>query len=94
MPLSCGIAAETWLRIPRKIPGEDHTMIMVDLEAPVKPEYYKKGAVEEEEVTSWRENKIHGQFLRQLEKEGVDINGRIWNPELKLESVVTCAAQE
>ena len=38
--------------------------------------------------------KIHGQFLRQLEEEGVDINGRIWNLELKLQSVVTCAAQE
>ena len=38
MSLSCGIAAETWLRIPRKITGEDHTIIMVDLEAPVKPE--------------------------------------------------------
>ena len=38
MSLSCGIAAETWLRIPRKRPGEDHTIIMVDLEAPVKPE--------------------------------------------------------
>ena len=36
--LSCGIAAETRLRIPRKRPGEDHTIIMVDLEAPVKPE--------------------------------------------------------
>ena len=38
MSLSCGIAAETWLRIPRKRPGEDHTTIMVDLEAPVKRE--------------------------------------------------------
>ena len=66
---------------------------MIDLEAPVKPEWYKKEA-EEEEVKSWRETKIHGQFLRQREEEGVDINGRIWNPELKRESVVTCAAQE
>ena len=38
MSLSCGIAAKTWLRIPRKIAGEDHTIIMVDLEALVKPE--------------------------------------------------------
>ena len=52
MSLSCGIAAETWLRIARKITGEDHTIIMVDLEAPVKPEQYKKEAVEEEEVKS------------------------------------------
>ena len=38
MSLSCGIAAQIWLRIPRKRPGEDHTIIMIDLEAPVKPE--------------------------------------------------------
>ena len=38
MSLSCGIAAEIWLRILRKITGEDHTIIMIDLEAPVKPE--------------------------------------------------------
>ena len=48
MSLSFGIASKTWLRIPRKITGEDHTIIMVDFEAPVKPEQYKKGAVEEE----------------------------------------------
>ena len=36
MSLTCGIGAETWLRIPRKRTGEEHTIIMVDLEAPVK----------------------------------------------------------
>ena len=38
-------------------------------------------------MKSWREKKIHGQFLRKLEEEGVDIKGR-WNPALKLQSVV------
>ena len=39
-------------------------------------------------MKSWREKKIHGEFLRQLEEEGVDINGT-WNwlkkkkPDLK-----------
>ena len=48
---------------------------MVDLEAPRR------------EVKLWREKKIHGQFLWQLEEEGVEIKGR-WNPALKLQSVV------
>jgi len=29
MSLSCGIAASTWLRIPRKRTGEDHNMIII-----------------------------------------------------------------
>ena len=29
MSLSRGIAAETWLRIPRKKTGEDHTLIII-----------------------------------------------------------------
>ena len=49
----------------------------VDSEAAVQPEQFKKEAVGEK-VTSWREKKIHGEFLRQLEEEGVDINGT-WN---------------
>ena len=36
MSLSCGIAAETWLRIPRKITGEDHTIIMVMTSLPLE----------------------------------------------------------
>ena len=31
MSLSCGIAAETWLRIPRKRTGEDHTLIIITM---------------------------------------------------------------
>jgi len=31
MSLSCGISAETWLRIPRKRTGEDHTTIIINL---------------------------------------------------------------
>ena len=44
-------------------------------------------------MKSWREKNIHGQILRQLQEDGVYIKGR-WNPELKLQSVVICAAQE
>ena len=87
MSLSCGIAAETWLRIPRKRTGEEHTIIMVDLEAPVKIGSGRRRS----EIMERKE--IHVPFLRQLEEEGVYINGR-WNPALKLPSVVICAAQE
>ena len=50
---------------------------VVELEAAVKPEQSKKEAVEEE-MKTWREKKMHGQFLRQLDELGVDIKGT-WN---------------
>ena len=38
----------------------------------------KEPRLVEEQVKSWRETKMHGQFLKHLEKEVVDINGT-WN---------------
>ena len=66
---------------------------VVELEAAVKPEQSKKEAVEEE-MKTWREKKMHGEFVRQLDEVGVDIKGT-WNwlknadlnPALKLSSV-------
>ena len=42
-------------------------------------------AVEEEEVKQWSEKKMLGQLLRQLEREGFEINGT-WNSTLKFSS--------
>ena len=50
---------------------------VVDLKVAVQLEQFKEKAVGEK-VKSWREKKIHGEFLRQLEEEGIDINGT-WN---------------
>lgn len=44
---------------------------VVDLEAAIKSKQFKKEAVGGEAKT-WREKKMHGQFL---EEEGVDIDG-------------------
>ena len=49
---------------------------VVDVEPAVKPEKFKKEAVEE--VRLLREKKMHDQFLRQLEEKGDVINGT-WN---------------
>ena len=70
---------------------------VVDLEAAVKPEQFKKEAVEEE-MKTWREKKMHGKFLRQLDEVGVDIKGS-WNwlkkADLKSSTeALICAAQE
>ena len=70
---------------------------VVELEAAVKPEQFKKEAVEEE-MKTWREKKMHGQFLRQLDEVGVDIKGT-WNCLKKADlkssvEALICATQE
>ena len=50
---------------------------IVDVMNCVKPEEFKKKRVEDGEK-SWREKKMHGQFLRELEETDVD-KDRTWD---------------